>query len=75
MDKIYLNFECKKCKKEFILLNQEFQDSIRHGMYICCPHCGSRNIIKTNATDSIKECMKHSAYKKENGAFRQVRDG
>lgn len=72
MDKVYLNFECKNCKKEFILLNQEFQDSVTHGKYISCPHCGSKKVIKTNETDAIKECMKHSSYKRFHGALRQV---
>lgn len=75
MEKIYMNYVCYSCSKEFILLSNEVDDTKRNNKYISCPHCGSRRIkIITNA-DIFKECMKHSAYKKINRAFRQVRDG
>lgn len=75
MENIYSNYKCKSCKKEFVILTAEAGDTLRQGKYLSCPHCGSRNIIKTNSTDNFKECMSHTAYKKERGSFRQVRDG
>ena len=75
MEKIYSNHKCKRCKKEFVLLIAEVQDTLRQGKYLSCPHCGSKNNTRTNETDNLKECMSHAAYKKEGGSYRQVRDG
>ena len=68
--KIYTNFECNKCKKEFILITDELKNS---NGYIVCPYCSSKNIRKGNETDNLKECMQENAFKRKNGALRQVR--
>lgn len=74
MEKFYINLKCKRCGKEIILITGEMQDTLRYGNYISCSHCGAKSVIKVKEFDSIKECMNHSAYKREHGALRQVRD-
>ena len=74
MEKIYSNNKCKSCKKEFVLLIAEVQDTLREGKYLSCPHCGSKHLVKTTETDNLKECMKHDSYKREHGALRQVKN-
>ena len=59
---------CKKCRKTTIVLSAEV-DSER---YLVCSHCSSKNLKEENETDNFKECMKHTAYKREHGAIRQV---
>lgn len=67
--KIYKSFICKKCKKSFILIN----DEIDKNRYLRCPHCSSKNIKIEKDSDNLRDCLKHSAYRKEHGALRQVR--
>ena len=69
----YKNFKCYKCSKEVILLDDDIRDNKRKNNYLSCPYCGSRQIREENSSNSIKDCMKESAYKKVHGAFRQVR--
>lgn len=66
---MYKSYICLKCKKQLILLKEE----ISPRGYLKCPHCSSRNIKYLNENDNLKECMKHSSYKKHNGALRQVK--
>ena len=73
MDKAYKTCECKSCGGEFILLDEYVKRNLLKGKYESCPYCGSRNIKQTNESDNFKECMKHSSYKREHGALRQVR--
>ena len=56
-----------------ILLEDDIKDNEIKKRYISCPYCGSRQIREENSSNSIKDCMKESAYKKVHGAFRQVR--
>lgn len=69
MEKEYESYKCKSCKKTFIILKCEM--SKEH--YLKCPHCSCKNLKKEKETDDLRECLNHSAYKKERGAFRQVR--
>ncbi len=73
MDKYYSNYKCVRCGRETILITGEVKSTERYGNYIACPHCGSKHLIKTKETDSIKECMEHSTYKRINGAIKQIR--
>lgn len=73
MKEIYVIRICGKCKKTNILINDEVEDTIKKGKYISCSHCGSIKLKEEKATNSIRECMGHSAYKKVHGAVRQVR--
>ena len=59
---------CRKCRKTTIVLSAEV-DSER---YLVCSHCSSKNLKEENETDNFKDCMKHTAYKREHGAIRQV---
>ena len=69
----YKNFICKSCDKQVILLEDVIKDNEIKKRYISCPYCGSKRIHEENTSDSIKDGMKESAYKKVHGAFRQVR--
>ena len=73
MEKYYTTFKCKNCGRETILITGEVKSTERYGNYIACPHCGSKHLIKINETDSFKECMSHSAYKREHGSLKQIR--
>lgn len=73
MEAYYTSFMCDICKKETILITEEVRMTVSSGGHISCSHCHSKKISKEKATDNFKECMKHSAYKKVNGAIRQVR--
>lgn len=75
MKSIYKCYVCKKCNKEIILISEEVEDTVKRGKYISCAHCGSRNIQEQKPTSNLKECMDHSAYKRKNGAIRQVHSG
>ena len=66
---MYKSYICLKCKNTSILLKEE----IMKDRYLVCPHCSSRNIVAESETDNLKECMSHTAYKREHGYIRQVR--
>lgn len=69
MQKEYKAFECKKCKRTTIVLNNE----IVRNRFLVCSHCSSKDIKEVKETDNLKECMDHASYVKEHGAIRQVR--
>lgn len=69
MNKFYTVLQCRSCGKTTILVSEE----IRKDGYIKCPHCSSRKFKHPQSNDSLKDCMKHSAYRKEKGKLRQVR--
>ena len=73
--KIYTSYLCtlKRCKKEFVLLTEDVQVTAEVGRYISCPYCSSKKVKKLNESDSLKECMGHSVYKRVNGALKQIR--
>lgn len=66
---IYISYMCIYCKREFVLLTEELEDTKG---YLVCPYCSSRKVKKQKVTDSLKECMRHSSYKKVKGKIRQV---
>ena len=73
MEKYYTTFKCKNCGRETILISGEVSSTLKYGNYLVCSHCSSKKLIKINETDSIKECMEHSTYKRINGAIKQIR--
>ena len=73
MDKYYTVFKCQRCGKETILISGEVSSTIKYGNYISCAHCGNKKLIKIKETDNFKECMAHSAYRREGHALKQVR--
>ena len=70
----YKNFICKSCDKQVILLDDDIKDNEIKKRYLSCPYCGSKRIKLENTSDSIKDCMKESAYKRVHGALRQVKN-
>lgn len=69
--KEYIGYLCIRCKREFVLLNEDVQASVSKDKYIACPYCSSKKIKKIKETDSIKECMSSRSYKRVNGAIHQ----
>ncbi|HDK7179757.1 TPA: hypothetical protein PTW06_001917 [Clostridium botulinum] len=67
---MYTSYICCICKKEFVLLSEDVENLKG---YLVCPYCSSRKVKKEKITDSLKECMGHSSYKKIKGTIRQVR--
>lgn len=72
MKEIYISYYCKSCKKTIILLTDEANDTVKHGKYIACSHCGSKRIFEENKMNDLRKCMDHDAYKRINGKVRQV---
>ncbi|MDU3677794.1 MULTISPECIES: hypothetical protein [Clostridium] len=70
---IYISYKCTRCNKETILLTDEVASTLKTGKCLSCSHCGCKKIREEKATDNLKECMEHAAYRKVNGAIRQVR--
>ncbi len=71
MQSVYTGYECKTCRKEFVLLSEDVEQ-LAVGKYIACPYCNSKRVKKQKTTDNLKECMKERSYKKIHGALRQV---
>lgn len=68
MLKEYTILKCLKCNKTTIVLTEQ----VESGRYLVCSHCSSKQVKKAKETDDLRECMKESAYKRKNGAMRQV---
>lgn len=71
--KEYIGYFCIRCKKEFVLLNEDVQASVSKDKYIACPYCSSKKVKKIKETDSIKECMSSRSYRRERGVMKQIR--
>ncbi|EJP6471375.1 hypothetical protein NHI66_000623 [Clostridium botulinum] len=65
---IYTSYICCNCRKEFVLLSEELENT--RG-YLVCPYCSSRKVKKENIADNLKECMQERSYKRIRGAIRQ----
>ena len=72
MESIYISYTCAKCKKTIILLREEVDDTKNKNKYLACAHCGSKRIYIESQENDLRKCMRHSAYKREHGAIRQV---
>ena len=70
---MYTSYKCISCRFEFVLLTEDVK-KMPKDRYLVCPYCNSKKVIIENASDSLKECMSHDAYKRINGAVRQVRN-
>ena len=70
---MYTSYECKLCKRQFVLLTEEL-DKMSKDKYLACPYCNCRHIRKQKADDSLRECMNHGTYKRIKGSVRQVRN-
>ena len=64
---IYTCYKCISCRFEFVLLTEDV-NKMPKDRYLGCPYCNSKKVIIENASDSLKECMGHDAYKRVNGA-------
>lgn len=71
--KEYIIYKCKTCGCIFILPKKHVRINEGKGNYITCPYRGHKGIIVTGAHDSIKECMDHASYKRENRRMKQIK--
>lgn len=69
---IYTSYECRICRKEFVLLTED-TERLPVNRYITCPYCNSRHIRKQRATDNLRECMQERSYRRVHGSIRQVK--
>lgn len=69
---MYTSYKCVSCRFEFVLLTEDV-NKMAKDRYLVCPYCNSKKVIIEKESDSLKECMGHSTYKKVHGAVRQVR--
>ncbi|EPY2286625.1 hypothetical protein ACXAT6_003904 [Clostridium sporogenes] len=65
---IYTSYVCCSCRKEFVLLSEDVENTKG---YLVCPYCSSRKVKKENIADNLKECMSERSYKRIKGALRQ----
>jgi DNA-directed RNA polymerase subunit RPC12/RpoP len=70
MQSIYTSYECRTCRKEFILLTEDV-DQVSKGRYVACTYCSSKRVDKAKSTDDLRECMQERSYKRVKGALRQ----
>lgn len=70
MQSIYTSYECRTCRKEFVLLTEDVEQ-LTPGRYVACPYCNSKHVRKQKVADNLKECMSERAYKRVKGAIRQ----
>lgn len=68
---IYTSFECKTCRKEFVILTEDLESESKKGRYIACPFCCSKRLRKESTTDNLKQCMSERSYRRINGRIRQ----
>lgn len=70
---MYQLYKCR-CRREFILIDEQLNEAISKGIYITCPYCSSKYIRLEGKYESLKQCMDgHNIYKKINGAYKQIR--
>ena len=72
MKSIYISYKCDMCKKEMVLLQEDVDKAKKKGRYLSCAFCNSKHLRKEKECDSIKQCMKHSSYKRVHGTLRRV---
>jgi len=72
MVSIYTVIKCKTCDLEFVVLSENLK-AMPDNRYLVCPFCNSKRVIVTKANDSLKECMKESAYRRVHGSLKQVK--
>lgn len=73
MKSIYKSFECSRCRKSIILLEEEVDGTINNGKYLSCAHCGCKKLFEHKSTDDLRECMKARRYKRNNhGAITEI---
>lgn len=70
--KDYIVYECCICKLVFIIPTEHLRIAEGKDRYLAC-NFGHRQIKILNEYDSIKECMKHSSYKRDHRAIKQIK--
>ena len=66
--KEYIEYKCSICKKVFIVLAV-----VKSNEKVQCPYGHKGNIYKLGEMDNFQECMKHSSFKRVNGAIREIK--
>lgn len=73
MQSIYTSYKCRTCKKEFVALTEEVEEHKQLNKYLVCPYCSSKRLTKESSTDNLKECMGARAYRRVNGAIKEIK--
>lgn len=59
MEKEYIVYRCRTCKKYIILVACEVQEAERENRFITCPyHAAHRNLKEVEEFDDLKEVIK-----------------
>jgi len=69
---IYTSYKCTSCKNEFVLLSEDIRKMTKD-RYLVCPYCNSKRVVVGKVTDSLRECMQESSYRRYKGAITQRR--
>ncbi|MBX4266557.1 hypothetical protein [Clostridium estertheticum] len=69
---MYTSYKCKTCKLEFVLLSEDVAKMAKD-RFLACPYCNSKRVTIDKATDSVRECMQESSYRRRNGVIKQIR--
>lgn len=67
---MYVSYICKRCGTEMIIPAYQLKAMEDKDRYISCPF-GHRDLELTDRYDSLKECMQHDSYKRDNGKVKQ----
>ena len=49
-----MSYECRTCKKEFVLLTKDVKEQLERNRYLVCPYCSSHRVSKENISHSLK---------------------
>ena len=72
MKDAYIVYKCQVCARHFILMTNDINHSEEESKYITCPYHGKhKNIVVVGKYESVKECMEHDSYRRDNGRMRR----
>lgn len=71
----YIAYQCKTCKKHFILYTKEVEHSEEESKFLTCPYYGKhKDITVVNRYANIKEIMESArVYKRIGGRMVQIK--
>lgn len=64
MQSTYIDYKCKGCNKEMILLTEDIIKALNQGKYLACVYCGCKKLKKIKETDEFKQLFKNDEKKR-----------